>query len=284
MARLPQLIDDGLYTEPIGAWGEEKYRLVATYARMFATSMKGKWECRVYIDLFAGAGHAHIKNTKRIVPASPMVALDIKDKFDKYIFCDADPLKIKALQERVSKAYPSVNSQFILGDTNKSVDSILQEIPQHRKGFKVLSFCFADPYKLANLKFETIRQMSSRFIDFLILIPSGMDANRNISRYINPTNRTVDLFLGTSEWRDEWKQAKSQGESFGHYITRRFSQEMEVIGYPYSRIEETKHIRSTDKNLPLYHLAFFSRNELGQKFWEQARKYSQEQGSFKFEQ
>ncbi len=37
------------------------------------------------------------------------------------------------------------------------------------------------------------------------------------------------------------------------------------------------HVRSIEKNLPLYHLAFFSRNELGRKFWKEARKYSDDQ-------
>lgn len=95
--KLIELTDDGLITPEIGAWGEDKYRLVSIYATMFATSMKDKWDCRVYIDLFAGAGRARIKNTKRIIPASPMLALDIKDKFDTYIFCEEDPEKFRAL-------------------------------------------------------------------------------------------------------------------------------------------------------------------------------------------
>jgi three-Cys-motif partner protein len=279
MTKLPELKDDGLITPQIGAWGEEKYRLVSIYAKMFATSMKGKWGCRVYIDLFAGAGRARIENTNRIVPASPLLALNIPDMFDKYIFCEINPSNMQALQERVSRDYPNVNSQFILGDTNKSVDRILQEIPAHRKNFKVLSFCFVDPFKLENLKFETIRQLSIRFIDFLVLIPSGMDANRNISNYIKATNETVDSFLGTSSWRDDWKRAESQGEGFGHYLVRRFGKEMEATGYLDLGVEETVQKRSTDKNLPLYHLAFYTRHPQGQKFWKQAKKYSQDQRS-----
>ncbi|MDT5124000.1 MAG: hypothetical protein QOC96_3482 [Acidobacteriota bacterium] len=277
MTKLPELKDDGLITPEIGAWGEEKYRLVSIYAKMFATSMKGKWDCRVYIDLFAGAGRARIENTKRIIPASPILALNIPDKFDKYIFCEVNPSNMQALQERVSRDYPNVTCQFILGDTNKSVDRILQEIPIPRRGFKVLCFCFVDPFKLENLKFDTIRRLSSRFVDFLILIPSGMDAHRNIANYIKQTNRTVDSFLGTSNWRDEWKQAESQGEGFGHHLVRRFGKQMEEIGYIDLGIEETVHIRSTEKNLPLYHLAFFSRSALGRKFWKDAKRYSQDQ-------
>ena len=43
-----------------------------------------------------------------------------------------------------------------------------------------------------------------------------------------------------------------------------------------------KPIRLAEKNVLLYRLAFFSRSELGQQFWEQARKYTEPQGSFSF--
>ena len=44
--------DDGLICPEIGAWSEDKYRLIALYDGLFATGMKGKWDMRVYIDLY----------------------------------------------------------------------------------------------------------------------------------------------------------------------------------------------------------------------------------------
>jgi three-Cys-motif partner protein len=181
--RLPTLDDDGLYTPEVGDWAEQKYRLVSSYATMFSTAMRGKWH-RVYIDLFAGAGRAHIKNTQRIVPASPMLALNVPNKFDLYIFCEKEKKIIDTLKKRVSKSYSDVNSRFLHGDANSLTNRILKEIPQARRGFNVLAFCFADPFALENLAFDTIHQLSSRFMDFLILIPTGMDAVRNISHYV----------------------------------------------------------------------------------------------------
>lgn len=43
------LIDDGLSTPIVGDWAEEEYRLVECYAQIFATSMKRKWDARVYV-------------------------------------------------------------------------------------------------------------------------------------------------------------------------------------------------------------------------------------------
>jgi hypothetical protein len=52
---------------------------------------------------------------------------------------------------------------------------------------------------------------------------------------------------------------------------------MEETGYLPSGIQDTRHVRSTDKNLPLYHLAFFSRHELAVKLWREVMRYSKDQ-------
>lgn len=278
--KLPELEDDGLLTPEVGEWGEDKYRLVGYYATLFASSMKGKWGSRVYIDLFSGAGRAKIKGTNRIVPASPLLALDVQRKFDHYVFCELDGDKLSALEQRASRDYPGVSAHYIPGDTNENVGEILKRIPQHYPGFSVLSFCFVDPYRLEHLSFETIKQLSTRLMDFLVLIPSGMDANRNKDKYIKDENRKVDRFLGTTEWRSDWATADARGESFERFIRDYFGRQMERLGYIYTGAEDMKPIRLTEKNVLLYRLAFFSRSELGRQFWEQARKYSDDQGSF----
>jgi hypothetical protein len=74
---LPDLEDDGLLAPSVGRWGEQKYLHVTNYASVFATSMKAKWDCRIYVDLFAGAGRSRIDGTDRIVEGSPLLALAV---------------------------------------------------------------------------------------------------------------------------------------------------------------------------------------------------------------
>lgn len=267
------LPDDDLVTPKIGRWGEHKYLLVSSYARIFARSMKTKWNCRVYIDLFAGAGRSKIAKTSRIVPASPLLVLNIPDKFDRYIFCEKDEVKMSALKQRVKTESPDADVHFVHGNSNLQISEILSKIQRPQKDFKVLTFCFADPYNMKSLQFSTIQQLSGRFMDFLILIPSGMDANRNLkSHYLNPENKTIDRFLGTSQWREEWQKI-SIHQSFDIFLTNRYGQNMQELGYDYPGIENTQLIRSVNKNLPLYRLAFFSRHKLGEKFWRETKKY-----------
>src|SRR5437773_9406657 len=106
--KLPRLEPNGLVTPEVGAWGERKYRLVANYAAMFSTSMKGKWECRVYVDLFASSGRAKLEGTSQIVPGSPLLALTLDPKFDRYVFCEKDEERMKALKVRARRTTPDL--------------------------------------------------------------------------------------------------------------------------------------------------------------------------------
>jgi three-Cys-motif partner protein len=125
LERPPILKGDGLITLEVGLWAEYKYRLVWNYAKMFAASMKAKWDARVCIDLYAGAGRSRLENTKTIVPASPLLAMAIPNKFDKYIFCENDKEKMQALKTRVKRDYPNSNASFIEADVNKNIEEVI---------------------------------------------------------------------------------------------------------------------------------------------------------------
>lgn len=270
-----QIADDGLVAPEIGPWGEQKYRLLQGYARVFATSMKRKWDARVYVDLFAGSGRSTVRDTNRILLASPLLALEIPDRFDRYIFCEKDSQRITALEKRVRRDYSNADTRFILGDANEEIRKIAGEIREYGKTKKrFLTFCFADPWKLENLRFSTIEQLAELYVDFLILIPTGMDATRNVEHvYIRSDNKTLDEFVGTPEWRNAWRNAESRKETFDGFLTNFYATRMERLGYRGHAAEQTQLIRSTEKNLPLYRLAFFSRHELGQQFWKEVKKY-----------
>jgi hypothetical protein len=67
--------DDGFAIPEIGVWGERKFGLVVLYANLFASSMVGKWESLVYLDLFSGSGYGRIRNTDKVVLTSSLRVL-----------------------------------------------------------------------------------------------------------------------------------------------------------------------------------------------------------------
>jgi hypothetical protein len=101
-----------------------------------------------------------------------------------------------------------------------------------------------------------------------------MDAHRNEGAYMASGNTTVEEFLGDPDWRA--KRAASTGD-FGAFIVDQFGQAMKRLGFIYDGPSEEVPIYLPGKNFKLYHLAFYSKNELGMKFWRTARKGSDDQ-------
>ena len=268
----PRAPSDGLATAEVGAWAETKYALLAMYAGMFATATKNRWPNRVHIDLFSGPGRALIRGTSRVVDTSPLLALGVVDRFTHCVFCERDPDWLDALEKRVRTGWPDAAARFIAGDTNASVEAILSCMPTHGHGAGVISLCFADPWKLKNLKFTTVETLSGRRVDFLVLIPTDMDANRNWKQYLKTTNATVDDFLGTKTWRNRWGERQPKSQGFGAFLAEEFCARMRALGYEFGGIDHNVHVRSGG-NLPLYRLGFFSRHPLGEKLWRSALKY-----------
>ncbi len=140
---------DGLACPEVGSWAETKYRLVSLYASLFSTGMKNKWDERIYIDLYAGAGYSQVRNSGKILLASPLLAMGVTDPFDKYVLCERDDECLAALRKRVERLFPNIRATFIPGDCNAKIDAISKEIPSGSRDHTALGLCFVDPFDLS---------------------------------------------------------------------------------------------------------------------------------------
>lgn len=269
--------DDGLPAPEVGPWAVEKYRRLGMYAEIFSTGMKHRWPSRVYVDLFSGSGHAILRDTRRRVLTSPLLALDVPDKFSKYIFCDRDELAIEALARRANRLAPAADVSCVTGDANERVADVLAQVPSASAPSRCLGFCFVDPYGL-DVHFATIERLAEgREMDFLILLALGMDANRNWDNYVRPESSKVDLFLGDAGWRGSWREARTAGTGRVRFLATEYAKAMCRIGYRPTPLDRMIEVKTTDNNMRLYYLAFFSKHEKGYQFWDEVRKYSTEQ-------
>lgn len=269
--------DDGLVCPIVRRWAESKYRLIFLYDELFASGMKYKWDQRVYIDLYSGAGYSKIQGTERILKGSPVLALTVSVPFDKYIFCEEDKELREVLEIRAKRIAPEANIVFIPGNCDDKVDDICKEIPKPSASNKVLCLCLVDPFDFG-IKFNTIRKLSKFFTDFVVLLAIGMDANRNYDHYVDGNSPKIDEALGNIEWRQRWKEHRRK--EFRGFLAAEFSNSMESLGYLPQGLDQMKLVRSDDKNLPLYYLAMFSRHETAGKFWKDVLKYGTDQSSF----
>jgi three-Cys-motif partner protein len=269
--------DDGRHIADVGEWAEEKYRLAGLYAHLFTTTMRKKWSELVYIDLFSGCGASRLRSSGRIVQNMALFTLGLETPFDKYIFCDLDEQCLEALQARAEEGHPDKNAAFLHGDVNSLTEDFTREIPQYSQGYTGLSFCFVDPFKLSNLRFETIQILAkARRMDFLILLPSS-EANRNWET----GGKQIADFLGRPNWLSEWNAQRTEKPqiSMREFFPRLYSRQMAELGFIETEFEHMLQVRNVEKNAPLYHLAIFSRHPLAQKFWKISKARASNQGS-----
>jgi len=126
---LIEVPDDGLFAQPIGPWAEDKYRRLGMYAEIFATGMKKVWDDRVYLDLFSGPGYSRMRESGRLVLGSPLIALSLPDRFDRYIFADANPDALAALRQRCARMAPDAAVRFVDGDANERIEETARRRP-----------------------------------------------------------------------------------------------------------------------------------------------------------
>jgi three-Cys-motif partner protein len=261
---------DGQHTPTVRQWSLEKYKLVGSYCDIFTSGMKNKWDQLVYIDLFAGAGYAKIKETGKIYKNSALLAMSIPSPFTKYILCEQDDERFEALETRVKRDFSHLNYELIKGDSNLNFSKVVNAIPKFKKGNTLLPFCFVDPYSL-NLNFATIKSLSSGLMDFLILQALHMDANRNFELYIKDENTRISEYLGIANWRELFEKDGAKYRSdFVKFLADQYQDQMGKLGY--QKAKHMHQIRSNEKNLPLYYLSFYSKNPRGVDFFKKVQQ------------
>jgi three-Cys-motif partner protein len=250
----------------IGEWSTLKHDALSNYIEA-TTRARDLYTTRpppgvppggaAYIDLFAGSGLARLRSTGNLVPGSPLIALNHTGApFTKLILCEKDPDNVAALRAR-TKHDPRV--VIIEGDCHKNINKVLAETPPNG-----LNFAFVDPYSLGQHDWETFAKLARiQRMDLLIHFDT-MGLKRN---FWSGSDARLTKAVGT----DEWQKAvtKAQGVARAGIDTLR-KQLVKHGGYTGN---EGRSLAAENRNEGVvYHLVFFSKNDLGDKIWNSVAK------------
>lgn len=231
--------------------------------------MSKRWPQTAYIGLYSGAGRARVTKPREIVETTAMGVFRLRHPFTKYIFVDKDPDCIKSLKTRISTVEGNHDVTYLVGDTAVLATQVREALPSYSSTNGLLSFCFVDPFS-ANLKFDTLRELSRHRMDFLILLMIGRDIRTNLQTYLTDdgSTRIADL-IDCPGWREEY--AASKDRNIVRFVLNKFDEAMVRVGY-LSGEEHLRHqIAAAGTSVLQYVLVFYSRNGLGQKFWHDIR-------------
>ncbi len=231
----------------------------------------------IYVDLFCGPGVCLIRNSKRRIPGSPLIAASAPKQFAKLLLCEIDPSNAAACESRLRSMQAPPSFQMFRGDCNLEIDSIALQIPRG-----ALTLAFLDPTGL-HLDMETVRKLSQcGAVDLLILFPDAVDVVRNLEAYFRSENSRLDVVLGAGScWKDRFQ---ALGNAGGREIRDLFEQ---IYISQLTKVARYTHFGSKvingDKG-PLYKLVYASKDERGLDFWNKSiEKELRRQLKFRFE-
>ena len=198
-----------------GEWTIEKLKILSEYLNFYITALKKQSFGKIYIDAFAGTGVLEIKGTGKIIPGSTKISLDIKEKFDRYIFIESNKKSIDELKSMIKRDYPDLLTKV---ETIKQDANIaLRDICKNYNWKENRGILFLDPFAMS-VDWNTLKIISeTKAIDMWYLFPIGA-TNRLLER-----NKNIDMkwkeklnsIFGDNSWEKELYKESPQLSLFG---------------------------------------------------------------------
>lgn len=261
---------DGLPARAAGAWTKDKLYYVERYARAFMIAMgpkrrPGVWADLAYIDPLCGPGRCIIRDSDEETDGSPLLALGVAPRFDVLHFSDVSRRNVEALRKRIPADRVS-SVRLRTGDCNTVVQEVVRDLSA-----KSLAVAFLDPEGL-EVHFATLVALAKRRVDVLYLFPSGIGIKRNLGQFVRTAGERMDLFWGGPDWRQLPRARVAAGKvpsaaEIGVAATWVGAFRQKALDQLGLRSEQTAPMVTNDKNVPMYHLLFFSKAEAGLRIW-----------------
>lgn len=229
-----------------GDWTTKKLEILRSYLSAYAKVLKNQPFKTAYIDAFAGTGYRILKQTEtdegglffpdlaeeapqKLLEGSARMALQLKPRFDRYIFIEKDPDRARQLEELRSD-FPQMAKDIRIrtGEANGVIRELCRkDWSRHR------AVLFLDPYGM-QVEWATIEAVAeTRAIDLWMLFPLGIGVNRLLPRSgkIPEGWRTrLNVLLGTENWYPEFYKPDGTARLFEDQETRVVKAGIETIG------------------------------------------------------
>jgi len=267
---------DGFRARVSGPWTRAKLDYVERYATAFMKAMgpkrrTGIWSELVYVDLLAGPGRGIDRDGSAEFDRSPLRALKIVPAFDRLFFSDLDRRNIDSLRRRIPSSQENRVSLRV-GDCNAVVRDVIASLTR-----KTLGLALVDPEGF-EAKFGVFESLARARLDVLFLFPSGIGVARNLRAFARQEHSPMDDLWGGREWRELSPAKLAAGRpptlddavSLDRPWILAFRHKLAQLGFLYQ--DEGDPCFRNERNVPMYHLLFFSKDIAGLRIWHGIKK------------
>lgn len=240
-----------------GVRAARKHYFLEYYASIM-TRMK-KFPRRAFVDLFAGPGRVRLDETGGFDDGSLLKAL--RHAFTEFVFVELREDYAAALEQRVAAREKSRRVVVLPGDCNERIGDVVRLIPPYG-----LTLAFIDPTNW-QITFETVRKLAAvPRVDLVVSMFLG-----SMKRVPKGARPEIDAFFGTDQWR-LLPYTRPDGSLTLDGMMKCYREQLSALGYLNQPGAREIVVNAKEGGPPLYLLAFFSRDELGYKFWNEATR------------
>jgi len=265
-------------------------KYLSAYTLIFARNPKADYYRTVYVDAFAGSGFRAARQ-KNPVPrqglfedtkqreqearkGSAMLALELPNKFDKYLFIERKPEYARSLRDAIESNHQELLNRCTIceGDANE----LLQRWCRDQNWRRQRGVVFLDPYGM-DVEWNTIKVIAhTKALDMWVLVPLGIGINRLLKKDKMPGpawSKRLTRFFGAESWKTFYSTftPSSLFEDEAE-VTRRTARPADIARYTIDRFKtefaavlEPPLVLRNSTNSPMFLLCFAVGNPAGEK-------------------
>lgn len=284
----------GIADGTVGPWAREKLGALGEYLNFYTTALKNQaWlKGTTYVDAFAGSGTAKLRRRLEEAPhvslfedteavradpefdefirGSPRVALDLPNRFSRYVFIERDPGRASELEQLRQEYGDSYNIEVVRGEAAGALDALLDGNLGTQSSHR--GIMFLDPFGM-QVSWETIKRLAQTGrIEVVINFPLGMAIQRVLPRsgIVPPEwSASLDRFFGSHDWHSQVYREST--DLFNESIEKRKDAGSRLLEWYRGRLKDAfghvspaKLIRNT-RGGHLYYLIWAGPHRLGLK-------------------
>lgn len=187
-----------------GDWTYRKIEILVEYAKAYLVIMNRfaklyNWQL-LYFDGFAGSGLiVKGENGARreiLGAARRIIEIESPRAFDSYYFVELSTEKSASLSRQTKDKYPEKKIHIATADCNVKLKDMAYYMAS-RKKWKALAYI--DPFGM-QLQWSSLEVVAKNSVDLWVLIPTGVGANRLLTRDFSKITpgwmKRLELFLG----------------------------------------------------------------------------------------
>ncbi len=248
--------DDGFSVTAAEPWIKGKVQIIQQYLNSFTSTLAGKFDEVVFVDLFAGNGIYSLGARKELFAASSLMALSLDIPITKFILCDKEEEQLRTLKIRVNKHFRGKNVLLLNGRPEELVQKFTHYVPRGKGNYKVAVFCLCDSFSF-DLHFETITQLTEQGFNFLIPFSFALNDRLNYRFYLKENRDKLRKFLNGPGDIERLDRDLDNNAQFYKRLVQIYQNNMLSLGYNLSL--STHKADSGLMELPAYQIGFFSK-------------------------